>query len=151
MWELPSFLPRSFFSLLSVKMIRKCTSAGDDRGKKRQPRLIKADWFVRFAWLIHGSKSHVFRCKVFVHAKAKSVFFTGKDCAKSKKDDLAKHEIFPDHRRSTLLPKRQMDFVTANDHMKSAIIAYMWTVLTQAKRCLPTVMNAFIRGSLQDL
>ena len=111
-------------------MIRKCTSAGDDRGKKRQPRLIKADWFVRFAWLIHDSKSHVFRCKVCVHAKAKNVFFTGKDYAKSKKDDLAKHEIFPDHRRSTLLPKRQMDFVTANDHAKSAIIAHVWTVLT---------------------
>ena len=74
-------------------MIRKCTSAGDDRRKKRQPSLIKADWFVRFAWLIHGSKSHVFCCKVFVYAKAKNVFFTGKDCAKSKKDDLAKHEI----------------------------------------------------------
>ena len=40
------------------------------------------------------------------------------------KDDLAKHEIFPDHWRSTFLPKRQMDFVTANDHAKSAIIAY---------------------------
>ena len=43
-----------------------------------------------------------------MRAKAKNVFFTGKDCAKSKKDDLAKHEIFPDHRRSTLLPKRQI-------------------------------------------
>ena len=30
-----------FFNLLSVKMIRKCTSAGEDRGKK------KADWFVQ--------------------------------------------------------------------------------------------------------
>ena len=117
-------------------MIRKCTSAGDDRAKKRQPRLIKADWLLRFARLIHDSRSHVFRCKVCVHAKAKNVFFTGKDCAKSKKDDLAKHEIFPDHRRSTLLPKRQMDFVAANDHAKSAIIGHVWTVLTQAKRSL---------------
>ena len=95
-------------------------SAGDGRGKKRQkttqPCLIKADRFVRFAWLIHDSKSHVFRCKVCVHAKAKNVFVTGKNCAKSKKDDLAKHEISADHRRSTLLPRRQMDFVTANDH-----------------------------------
>ena len=79
----------AFFYLLSVKMIRKCTSAGDDCGKKRkktmQPCLIKADWFVHFAWLIHDSKSHVFRSKVCVHAKAKNVFVTGKDCAKPKK------------------------------------------------------------------
>ena len=132
-------------------MICKCTSAGDDRGTKIQPRLIKADWFLRLASLIHDIRSHVFRCKVCVHAKAKNVFFAGKDCAKSKKDDLVKHEIFPDHRRSTLLPKRQMDFVAANDHAKLAIIGHVWTVLMQAKRCLPTVMNAFIRGSLQDL
>ena len=61
-----------FFSLLSVNMIHKCTSAGDDHGKKRQktthPRLIKADWFVCFAWLIQDSKSHVFRFKVCLHA-----------------------------------------------------------------------------------
>ena len=91
-----------------------------------QPRLIKANWFVRFAWLIeviHNSKSLVFRCKVCVHAKAKNVFVTRKDCAKPKKDDLAKHEISADHRKSTLLPKRQMDFVIANDQAKSAIIA----------------------------
>ena len=31
------------------------------------------------------------------------------------------------------------------------VIAHMRTVLTQAKHCLPTVKNAFIRGSLQDL
>ena len=70
-------------------MIRKCTSAGDDRGKKRkkttQPRLTKADWFVCFAWVIHDSRNHVFRCKVCVHAKAKNVFVTGTDCAKPKK------------------------------------------------------------------
>ena len=90
---------------------------------------FKMDWFVRFAWLIHDSKSHVFRCKVCVHAKAKNVFVTWKDCAKPKKDDFAKHEISADHRISTLLPKHQMDFVTANDHVKSAIIAQMRTVL----------------------
>ena len=56
-----------------------------------------------------------------------------------------------DHRKSTLLPKHQMDFVTANDHAKSAIIAQMRTVLTQAKHSLPTVKDAFIRGTLQDL
>ena len=108
-----------------------------------QPRLIK-DWSVRFpwAWLINESKNH---------AKAKNVFVTGKDCAKPKKDNLAKHEISANHRRSTLLPKRQMDFVTANDHVKSAIIAHMWTALVQAKHCLLIVKNAFIRGSLQDL
>ena len=65
------------------------TSAGDDGGKKRkkttQSRLIKEDWFVRFAWLIHDSKSHVFCCKVCMHAKAKNVFDTGKDHAKPKK------------------------------------------------------------------
>ena len=136
MWELNS---SQFFNLLSVNMIRKCTSAGDDRGKKRQkttqPRLNNADWFIRFAWLIHDNKSIVFRCKVCVHAKAKNVLVTGKDCAKSKKDNLAKHEISADHRRSALLPKRQMDFVTVNDHAKSAIIAHMRTVLTQAKHC----------------
>ena len=75
------------FNLLSVKMIRKCTSADDDCGKKRQktmqPHLIKADWFVRFAWLIHDSESHDLCCKVCVHAKAKNVFVTGKDCAKT--------------------------------------------------------------------
>ena len=43
------------------------------------------DWFVRFAWLIHDSKNHVFHCKVCVHAKAKNVFVTRKDCAKPKK------------------------------------------------------------------
>ena len=106
---------------------------------------FKTDWFVRFAWLIHDSKSHVFRCKVCVHAKAKNVFVTGKDCAKPKKHNLAKHEISADHRRSTLLPKRQM-----NDHAKSAIITQMQTVLTQAKHSLPTVKNAFIRGTLLD-
>ena len=83
------------------------------------------------------------------------MFVTGKDCAMPKKDNLAKHEISADLWRSTLLPKRQMDFttasVTANYHVKSAIITYMQTVLTQAKHCLPTVKNAFIRGSLQDL
>ena len=102
-----------------------------------QRRLIKANWFVRFAWLIevnYNSKSHIFRCKVCVHAKAKNVFVTRKDCAKPKKDDLAKHEISADHRKSTLLPKRQMDFVIANIHAKSAIIAHVWTVLMQAKR-----------------
>ena len=41
MWELTS---SQFFNLLSVKMIRKCTSAGEDRGKKRKK---KADWFVQ--------------------------------------------------------------------------------------------------------
>ena len=44
-WELTS---SQFFSLLSVNMICKCTSAGADRGKKRrkttQPRLSKTDW-----------------------------------------------------------------------------------------------------------
>ena len=79
-----------------------------------------------------------------MHAKAKKVFVIEKDCVKPKKDDLAKHEISADHQISMLLQKRQMDFVTANDHVKSAIIAHMWTVLTQAKRCLQTVMNAFI-------
>ena len=48
-----------------------------------------------------------------------------------------------------------MDFmttrVTANDHAKSAIIAQMRIMLTQEKHCLPTVKNAFIRGSFQDL
>ena len=108
----------------------------------------KADWFVRFAWLIHDSKSHVFR-------KAKNVFITGKDCAKPR--NTWQNEISVDHRRSTLLPKRQrqMDFViasvAANDHAKSAIIAHMRTVLTQVKHCLPTFKNAFVRGSLQDL
>ena len=116
-----------------------------------QPPLIKVDWFIYIARLIHDSKSHVFRCKVCVHAKAKNVFVTRKDCAKPKKDDLAKHEISANHRRSMLLPKCQMDFVTANDHVKSAIITHMRAVLTQAKHCLPTVTNAFIRGSLQDL
>ena len=114
-----------------------------------QPRLIKpfkADWFVRFLWLIYDSKSHVFCCKVCMHANAKNVFVTGKDCAKPKKDDLAKHEISANHRRSTLLPKHQMDFVTANDHAKSAIIAHMRTVLAQAKHYLLTVKNAFTRG-----
>ena len=48
----------------------------------------KADWFVRFAWLIHDSKSHIFR-KVCVHAKAKNVFVTGKDW----KEHLAKRDI----------------------------------------------------------
>ena len=55
--------------------------------------MIKANWFVRFAWLIeviYNSKSHVLRCKVCVHAKAKNVFVTGKDCAKPNKDDLGK-------------------------------------------------------------
>ena len=130
-WELTS---SQFFNLLLVKMIRKCTSAGDDRGKKQQK--IKADWFVHFAWLIHDSKSNISRYKVCVHAKAKNVFVTGKDCAKPKKDDLAKHEIFADHRRLTLLSKHQMDFVTANDHAKSAIMTHMWTVLMQVKHCL---------------
>ena len=37
-----------------------------------------------------------------------------------------------------------MDFVTANDHVMSAIIAHMRTVLTQVKRCLLIVKNAFI-------
>ena len=41
--------------------------------------------------------------------------------------------------------------MTANDHAKLAITAHMRTVLTQVKHCLPTVKNAFIRGSLQDL
>ena len=103
MWELTSL---QFFSLLSVKIIRKCTLAGDDRGKKQrkttQPCLIKTGWCVRFAWLIHDSKSHIFRCKVCMHAKAKNVFVTGKD-------DLAKQEISADHQRSTLLLKRHMD------------------------------------------
>ena len=122
MWELTS---SQLFSLLLVKMILQCTLAGDDRGNKTTENdaamfdQFKTDWFVHFVWLIHDSKSH---CKVCVHAKAKNVFVTGKDCAKPKKDDLAKHEISADHRRSTLLPKRQMDFVTANDHAKSAII-----------------------------
>ena len=44
-----------------------------------------------------------------------------------------------------------MDFVTANDHAKSAIIVQIRTVLMQAKHSLPTVKNAFIRRSLQDL
>ena len=110
----------------------------------------KADWFVRFAWLIHDSKSHIFR-KVCVHAKAKNVFVTGKDCAKPR--NTWQNEISADHRISTLLPKRQrqMDFVTANDHAKSGIIAHLRTVLTEVKHCLPTVKNAFVRGSLQDL
>ena len=85
-----------------------------------------------------------------MHAKAKNVFVTRKDCAKPK-DDLAKHNISANHRRSMLLLKRQVDFMTAKDHAKSVIIAHMGTVLTQEKSCLPTVKNAFIRGSLQDL
>ena len=87
-------------------MILKCTSADDDHGKNDRKDAatfdqFKADWFVRCAWLIHDIKSHVFRCKVCVHAKAKNVFVTGKDCAKPKKDDLAKHEVSADYRRST--------------------------------------------------
>ena len=104
-----------------------------------------------FVWLIQVSKSHVFCWKVCVHVKANNVFVTGKDCAKPKKVDLAKHDISADHWRSTLLSKRQVDFVTANNHAKLAIIAHMQTMLMQAKRCLPTVKNAFIRGSFQDL
>ena len=94
-----------------------------------------------FCVAFYDIKSHIFHCKLCVHAKAKNVFVTGKDCAKPKKDDLAKHDISADHQRSTLLPKRQMDFMTANDYTKSAIITH---VLTQAKHNLPTVMNAFI-------
>ena len=62
-------------------------------------------------------------------------------------EDLAKHEMSADHRRSMLLPKRQrqIDFVTANDHANSAIIAHMRTVLTQAMHRLPTAKNAFTR------
>ena len=142
-----------------LNLIRKCTSADDDCRKKRQktmqPHLIKMDWVICFAWLIHDNESHVFRCKVCVHAKAKNVFVTGKDCTKPKKDDFAKHKISADHWRLTLLPKHQMDFVTAsvtaNDHAKSAIITKMQTVLTKAKHCLPTVKNTFMQGSLQDL
>ena len=77
--------------------------------------------------------------------KANNVFVTGKDCAKPKNDDLAKHEISANHRRSTLLPKHQMDFVTVNNHAKSA------GLLIQMKHCLLTVRNAFIRGNRQDL
>ena len=62
-------------------------------------------------------------------------------------EDLAKHDICADHRRSMLLPKRQrqIDFVTANDHVNSAIIAHRRTVLTQAMHRLPTAKNAFMR------
>ena len=47
-----------------------------------------------------------------------------------------------------LLPKRQrqIDFVTANDHANSAIIARRRTVLTQAMHRLPTAKNAFMRA-----
>ena len=82
-------------------------------------------------------KATSFAEKVCVHAKAKNVFVTGKDCAEPKKDDLTKPEISANHRRSTLLPKHQNDFVTAN----------IAVIITQ----MQTVKKAFIRGSLQDL
>ncbi|KAI0212488.1 hypothetical protein LSAT2_002594 [Lamellibrachia satsuma] len=64
-----------------------------------------------------------------------------------RQEDLAKHDICADHRRSMLLPKRQrqIDFVTVNDHVNSAIIGHMRTVLTQAMHRLPTAKNAFMR------
>ena len=82
--------------------------------------------------------------KVCVHAKARTCLSPG---LRQAQEDLAKHEISADHRRSMLLPKRQrqIDFVTANDHANSAIIAHMRTVLTQAMYRLPTAKNAFMR------
>ena len=144
-WKLTSM---QYFNLLSDKTIRKCTSADYDRGKKRhktmQLRLIEVGWFIHFAWLIHDSGRHVFRCKVCVHVKAKNMFVTRKDYAKPKKDDLTKHEISANHRRSSLSLKCQIDFVTANDHVNLAITAQMLTMLMKAKNCLPTVKNTFI-------
>ena len=116
------------------------------RQKPAPARLVKPDWFLRFPWLVHDPEKRLFRCKVCIDAKAKNVFVSGKDCTKPKKDDLAKHETSTDHRRSATVKRQQKEFVaaavTANDHAKSAVIAQMRTVLTQAKNCLPTAKNA---------
>ena len=106
-------------------------SADDDRGKKRkkttQPRLMKADWFgyvLRDLFTIAKATSFVFACM------RKQITCLSSARTEPSQEDLAKHEIFVDQRSSTLLPKCQVDIVTANDHAKSAIIAHMRTVLT---------------------
>ena len=95
--------------------------------------------------MLRDQEKRMFRCKVCIHTKAKNVFVSGKDSSQTKKDDLTKLEISADHWRAMLLPKWQLEFMTAsvvaNDNAKLAIIVQMCTVLTQVKYCLLTVKN----------
>jgi len=104
------------------------------------------DWFVRFPSSIHGSDNYIFQCSTWVRAKAKDIFAHGKECNKLKKDDLVKDEMYTDQKQLTLVPKQQLAFTTAtviaNNHVKSAIIAQLRTVLTQVKHHLPIMKNA---------
>ena len=77
-----------------------------------------------------------------------------KDTSQPKKGDLTKREISADHQRAMLLPKWQLEFVTAsvaaNNNATLAIIAQMRTVLTQAKHCLLTVKHAALVGETTE-
>jgi len=57
-----------------------------------KPRLIQADWFVTFPWLVN--KNRLFRCKT------SNVFVSGKD-------DLIKHQGSAEHWRLVVLLKWQ--------------------------------------------
>ena len=135
------------FTCLHTIMIRKENDSRSDHLKKRKvatPRIIKADWFTTFPWLVH--EDGMFKCKICVNTKASNVFATSKDASRPKKDDLTKHHNSADHRRSVALPKRQREFVmasiTTNDHAKAGIVTRLRTVLTQAKHCIPKAKNA---------
>ena len=135
-------------------MIRKCTSAGDGRGKKLQPRLIKIQGGLVRTFCVAYSRLQKPRLSLqsLRAYESKQCVFHREGLHQVQEGRLGKTRDIsrPPPRRSTLLSKRQMDF--DRDCERSRKVGdYLWTVLTQAKRCLPTVMNAFIQGSLQDL
>ena len=105
----------------------------------------KADWFVRLRGLFTIAKATSFAAKFACTRKQEHVCH--REGLRQAQEDLAKHDICADHRRSMLLPKRQrqIDFVTAKDHANSAIISHRLTVLTQAMHRLPTAKKTFMR------
>ena len=71
---------------------------------------------------------------------------TGKVYTAMKKDDLVKHERSVDHRHALKLPAMQkslqMAKVKAYSSVKSAVIAQMATILTQAEEAIPSTKNS---------
>lgn len=108
-------------------------------------RKVKSVWFQEFDWLKLDSEREVFLCKNCIQAKKDNIFTIGKCAKKPKKDDFVKHEKSLDHRMShNKQLQTEMVKATSNAHKsaRSAIVAQMATVLTQAKEGIPTRKNS---------